>query len=202
MEKILNMARQKKNTTVESREKSFDEKTEVCMTQTVELENLQQEIDKARVELEQTKLELEEKRKAANAINPRREHDDDELRAIGRNASATSAKAAAKEQIEKQKLFDNVKITGKFINRRVPGQKAKLTYMKYEDDPVKWYELEDGKVYTLPRGFVDQINEYYYTPHFVQKVGNQNLTDATGDNSAIHHVDNSNKKYAFIPLSF
>lgn len=26
MEKILNMARQKKNTTVESREKSFDEK--------------------------------------------------------------------------------------------------------------------------------------------------------------------------------
>jgi hypothetical protein len=196
------MARQKKFTTVQSKEKPIEIKTEICMTQTVELENLQQEIDKARVELEQTKLELEEKRKAANAINPRREHDDDELRAKDRSIVANSAKAAAKEEIEKQKLFDNVKITGKFINRRVPGQKVKLTYMKYEDDPVKWYELEDGKVYTLPRGFVDQINEYYYTPHFVQKQGEQNLTDSTGDNSAIHHVDNSNKKYAFIPLNF
>ena len=150
MEKILYMARQKKFNTVESKEKNFDETTEVCMTQTVELENLQQEIDKARVELEQTKLDIEERKKQASLINPRREHDADDLRAQDRSTTATSAKAAAKELIEKQKVMDNIKVTGKFINRRVPGQKAKLTYMKYEDDPVKWYELDDGNVYPLP----------------------------------------------------
>lgn len=199
MEITLNMARQKKNTIVESQEKSHDEQTEICMTQTLELENLQQEIDKARVELEKTKIDLEEKRKQANAINPRREHDDDDLRAGIRGASATSSKEAGKAQIEKQKAIDNVMITGKFINRRAPGQSVKLTYMKYEDDPVKWYLLEDNKVYTLPRGFIDQINDHYYTPHFVQKQGE---IDPNKPSSAIHDVDTSNKKYAFIPLNF
>ena len=193
------MSRQKKFITVESKEKSIDEQTEVCMTQTIELENLQQEIDKARIELEQTKLDIEERKKQAQAINPRREHDEGDLRAQDRATTATSAKAAAAEQIEKQKALDNVRVTGKFINRRVPGQKVKLTYMKYIDDPVKWYELEDGKVYTLPRGFVDQINDYYYTPKFTQVQG---FVDPENPGSAIHEVDNSNKKYAFIPLNF
>lgn len=193
------MARHKKFITVDSKEKSIDEQTEVCMTQTVELESLQQEIDKARVELEATKLDIEERKKQAALINPRREHDANDLRAQDRSTTATSAKAAGLAEIEKQKLLDNVKITGKFINRRVPGQTVKLTYMKYEDDPVKWYELEDNKVYTLPRGFVDQINDYYYTPHFIQS---NEIMDPNKPKSSIHQVDNSNKKYAFIPLNF
>jgi hypothetical protein len=90
-------------------------------------------------------------------------------------------------------------ITGKFINRRAPGQAAKLTYIKYEDDLPKWYMLEDNKVYTLPRGFVDQINDHYYTPHFVQTQG---VMDPNRPCTAIHDVDTSNKKYAFIPLGF
>lgn len=90
-------------------------------------------------------------------------------------------------------------MTGKFINRRAPGQSAKLTYLKYADDPVKWYTMEDGKVYTIPRGFADQINEYYYTPHFIQKQG---IMDPNAPSSAIHDVDTSNKKYAFTPINF
>jgi hypothetical protein len=193
------MARQKNFITVDSKEKTLDETTEVCMTQTVELENLQQEIDKARIELESTKLDIEERKKQALAINPRRDHDESDLRAQDRSTKSTSAKAAAKEQIEKQKVLDNVRVTGKFLNRRAPGQKVKLTYMLYEDDPVKWYELEDGKVYTLPRGFVNQINEYYYTPHFVHTQGQM---DSDRPCSAIHEVDTSNKKYSFVPINF
>lgn len=169
------------------------------MTQTVELENLQQEIDKARVELEQTKLELEEKRKAANAINPRREHDDDELLAKDRSLVANSAKAAAKAEIEKQKAIENVKVTGKFINRRAPGQTVKLTYMHYDDDPVKWYTFEDGKVYTIPRGFAEEIRNYYHSPKFTQTQG---FVDPDRPGSAIHEVDTSHKKYDFVPLDF
>jgi hypothetical protein len=90
-------------------------------------------------------------------------------------------------------------ITGKFMNRRAPGQTVKLTYLRYETDPVKWYSFEDGKIYTIPRGFADQLNEHYYTPHFIQK---QTEMDPNRPASAIHDVDTSNKKYAFVPVNF
>ena len=61
LEKFLYMARQKKFNTVDSTVSTIEEKTEVHMTQTVELENLQQEIDKARVELDKQSLILKKK---------------------------------------------------------------------------------------------------------------------------------------------
>ena len=84
------------------------------------------------------------------------------------------------------------------MNRRAPGNPAKLTYMKYADDPVKWYTFEDGKVYTIPRGFADQINEYYHRPIFIQKEGELDPSNP----SQIHAVDTSNKSYAFVPVEF
>ena len=115
----------------------------------------------------------------------------------------STEKKALKEKIEKQKAFDNQKVTGKFINRRHPGKVSeKLLYQKYEDDPVKWYDFQDGGVYTIPRGFADQINEHYYTPIFNQKQGEQRLSSNLGDNSAISDVDTSKKKYSFVPVGF
>jgi hypothetical protein len=99
-------------------------------------------------------------------------------------------------------------ITGRFINLRVKGRTEKLPYHKYEDDPVKWYTFEDNKVYTIKRGFADQINggsdedPCHYIPRFVQKQGQQVITSTLGENSAIDHVDSSNKKFAFVPVSF
>jgi len=193
------MARQKKFSTVNSEQKSFDEKTEVCMSQENELETLQQDIDKARVELEQTKVSIEEKKKEMISLNPRRDHDEKEMSLVAKQVSMSNERVAMKENLEKQKLIDNQKITGKFLNRRAPGQPAKLCYIKYEDDPVKWYTFEDGKVYTIPRGFVEQINEHYHTPHFIQAEG---AMDPNRMGSSIHDVDTSNKKYAFVAMGF
>lgn len=109
------------------------------------------------------------------------------------------------EKIQKQKEFDSVLVTGRFSNRRAPGQSVKLPYQKYADDPVKWWPFEDGKVYTIPRGFADQINggtendPLYYTPRFVQKTG---IMDPDAPASSIHDVDTSNKKYSFTPVNF
>jgi hypothetical protein len=187
------MARQKKINTVDSKENH-----EVTMNTTLELESIQQEIDKARQELEATKVQIEEKKKELQS-NPRREHDEQEIAISQKHVNMQVDKGALKEKIEKQKAYDSIKVTGKFINRRSPGNSVKLTYIKYEDDPVKWYHLEDGKVYTLPRGFVDQIRDYYHTPQFTQKQG---LMNPDAPSSAIHEVDTSNKKYDFVPINF
>ncbi len=168
------------------------------MKESVVLETLETEIDKARVELEKTKMEIEEKKQEVKRISSR-EVGEDEMIIIKKQAARSVQGEALKAKIERQKAYDNEKVTGKFINRRAPGQPAKLTYMKYEDDPVKWYNFEDGKVYTIPRGFSDQINDHYFTPQFIKKDGPM---DPNAPSSQIHEVDTSNKKYAFLPVSF
>jgi len=187
------MARQKKTINVKE-----ENKEETIMSDEVTLDNIQTEIDLARKELEKTKLEIEEKKKEM-VTSSKRDLEEVEKELIAKQISRSNERKAKENVIDKLKAFDNERVTGKFINRRAPGQPAKLAYIKYEDDPVKWYEFQDGKVYTIPRGFADQINEYYHTPHFIQKEG---AMDPNAPSSVIHDVDTSNKKYAFLPLGF
>jgi hypothetical protein len=161
-----------------------------------EVEAARTELDLARQELEKTKAEIEAKKKELSAP---RQLDANEKK-IDDNRSARVAKNKALERkIEDQKRIDDTPITGRFMNRRAPGQSVKLTYMKYDTDPVKWYVFEDGKVYTIPRGFADQLNDYYHSPVFMQKDGE---LDPSRPNSVIQEVDKSNKKYAFVPTGF
>jgi hypothetical protein len=187
------MARQKKIKSLQ-----VEETQEVLMSDSQVLESLETEIDKARLELEKAKSEVEEKKAQLKTMTAR-EVTEDEMIIVKKQVSMSSEKAALKAKIEKQRQHDSEMVTGKFMNRRAPGNAAKLTYMKYETDPVKWYNLEDGKVYTIPRGFADQLNEHYYTPHFIQKQGEMDPNKPSG---AIHDVDTSNKKYAFVPVNF
>lgn len=185
------MGRHKKNNIVEE-----EVKKEVAMTEEAVLDSLQTEIDVARKELEQTKVALEERKKE---LSQRREVSEQEIAIIDKQTSRGNERKAKDSVIEKQREIDNQKVTGKFINRRAPGQQVKLCYIKYEDDPVKWHLFEDGKVYTIPRGFADQINDYYHTPQFVQR---NDFMNPDAPTSAIHEVDTSNKKYAFVPTAF
>lgn len=188
------MGRHKKNINVHLEES----KPEVIMSKEAVLDSVQTELDIARAELEKTKVALEEKRKELETT-ANRALDIKEAAIIQKQQTITNEQKAANEKIAQQKAFDNVPVTGKFINRRAPGQQVKLTYLKYNDDPVKWYTFDDGKVYTIPRGFADQINEHYHTPHFIQKAGEM---DPNKPASAIHQVDTSNKKYSFVPVNF
>lgn len=202
------MARQKKIKSLQIEEK----KNEVTMTEEKDspemtLESIQQEIDKARQELEQTKILIEEKKNELK-LQPRREVDADEQRIIDKQINNINSTKNKSDVIEKLREHDSMMVTGRFMNRRAPGQQVKLPYMKHSTDPVKWYILKDGGTYTIPRGFADQLNggddknPCYYTPVFIQKQGPQEFSDKMGENSAIAEVDTSNKKYAFVALAY
>lgn len=193
------MGRKRKNNVIQE-----EMKIEAVMSGDETLEAIQQEIDSARLELENTKREIEEKKHQLKLI-PNREISLQESQLVEKQVSMTSKMTTLQEKIEKQRIRDSEMVTGKFMNRRAPGQSVKLPYLKHATDPVKWYPLEDGKVYTIPRGFVDQLNggtdddPCYYTPRFIQKQGEMN---PDMPESAIHSVDSTNKKYAFVPTSF
>jgi hypothetical protein len=185
--------------------KKKQQQQEVPMTAVIEkeeqLNSIQSELDLANSELNRVKKEIEEAKQQIE-INSRREISKEEQRIVDKQVTNINQRESKNQVIEDQKRIDNQMVTGKFINRRVSGQPAKLTYMKYVDDPVKWYTFDDGGVYKIPRGFADQINEYYHIPKFKEKQGPQAFSDRVGDNSAIAEVDRSNKKYAFVPVGF
>ena len=206
------MGRHKKNKSIsikENKEVVMSDKEEILETALVvqeedvepiynQIELANQELDKARQELEDTKRQIEEK-KAVLKVNDRREISQEEKDISAKQLTASSEKRAALKKLEDQKAFDKVLVTGKFMNRRSPGQSVKLPYIKYAEDPVKWYPFVDGKTYTIPRGFADQLNEYYHTPQFTQRIGPM---DGNDPDSQIESVDTSNKKYAFVALNF
>lgn len=194
------MGRPKKENNINS---TFEEKTEVCMSNSATmiapeaLEELESEMDRVRIELQNTKNELEAKKEELKNIPA-------VVKDVAPSVQVKNQGLA--EKIAAQKAYDNEMVTGKFSNLRAPGQHAKLTYHKYADDPVKWYTLEHGKTYTIPRGFADQINggdesnPCYYTPRFIK---NENvIVDPDSPGSGIAAVDTSNKRYMFSPINF
>lgn len=172
--------------------KEFDEKTEVCVKDNEELEQIQQELDLARVELEKTKLEIETKKQELKLMPIQAKTLDAPSITIKNNSLA--------EKIAAKKAYDNEMVTGKFHNLRAKGQSAKLTYMHHSDDPVKWYTFNHGEIYTIPRGFADEINNHYHTPHFIKNEGI--ILDPSNPESGIHDVDTSDKMYSFTPVNF
>lgn len=188
------MARPKKQSNIQL---NFDEKTEVCMTSVNadDLEQIQKELDLARLELEKTKLDIETNKQLLKNSPVA------EVKTI--NDPNVSVKGVAlSEKIAAQKIIDSEMITGKFVNVRVKGKSEKLPYHKYADDPVKWYNFDCGKTYTIPRGFADQINggdetnPCYYTPTFIKNEGAIINPDEPG--SGLHAVDTTNKKFMFV----
>lgn len=177
---------------------------EVKENQEVLLEGLATEIDLSRIELEKINREIEEKKNSLKLISSRH-IDANEQAIIDRQQERRVEKEGALSKLEKQRAYDCEKVTGRFMNRHRPGQPIKLPYMKYPEDPCKWWPFEDGKVYTIPRGFADQINggtendPCYFIPKFVQKQGpmNPDLPE-----SQLHSVDSSQKRYAFVPVGF
>lgn len=171
------------------------------MTTEIEVEGFRQELDVIRVEIERARIEMKElelKKQELMATPARRELSEEEKTINDKLINVRSHNEGLRNKIEAQKAYDNMKVTGKFMNRRAPGNPVKLTYMKYADDPVKWYTFQDGAVYTIPRGFADQINDHYYRPKFIQKEGEMDPSNP----SQIHSVDTSNKSYAFVPVNF
>lgn len=204
--KKINTLQVKKNLEVsmskaseETIEKIKQHKEEIVeKNEEIVLESVKAEVDVSRLELEHLKREIQERKEALSKLDARK-YDEKETALSEKQITRGYQAGALKSKIAQQKEIDNQKLTGKFMNRRAPGQPVKLAYVKYEDDPVKWYEFNDGGTYTIPRGFADQINDHYYTPHFIK---NEGIMSLDYPESAIASVDTTNKKYAFVPVGF
>lgn len=170
------------------------------VAQEVQLESLQTEMDLARKELEETKTLIEARRAELKSMN-NREYDKKELEISEKQITQGSEKSALKRKIEAQKEYDCQMVKGRFLNQRSPGQKVKLTYQKYDTDQSKWWEFAHNGIYTIPRGFADQINEYYAKITYAQKQDDV-IRNPNEPGTALEHTPVRQQIYSFVPLSW
>ena len=108
--------------------------------------------------------------------------------------SAFNMREEGKRLINTKRDFDSQMVKGKFMNLRAPGQPVKLTYHKYSTDIEEgWKTFNHGEIYTIQRGFADQINNHYAKISFNKGTGQMNALEAAPSRSPI---------YAFVPLEF
>ena len=138
-------------------------------------------------------LKKEDETQNVSSLKPHRELDSVEQGMADRQISRTNAKLAMQDKIEKLKEMDSIPTTGKFMNLRAPGQPVKLPYIKHNTDPEKWWNFKHGEVYTIPRGFVEQINDYY-----------ADIVDMPSSDSgqALSGEKKRTPIYAFVPINW
>ena len=161
-----------------------------------EIETIRSELDFKTKELEDVKRQVQELVAKAN-----RPIDQQEQAIIEKQINTRTEGARLSDQKAKQKAYDNVKVTGRFMNMRAPGQSVKLPYIKYIDDDVKWHQFDHGRTYTIKRGFADQINEYYAKISYRQS---SNPMDPNNPNqpAALDDTPTRESLYAFVGLSY
>jgi len=61
---------------------------------------------------------------------------------------------------------DRVLVTGKFRFLELQGGTLRFSFRKYKGDPIERYELEDGKIYTIPYGVAKHLcHNVWYPVH-------------------------------------
>lgn len=71
--------------------------------------------------------------------------------------------AVKKDQKQKPNLKylrdkDRVMVKGKFLFHEVPGGRMSFSFRKWKEDPVERFDLDDGEIYTIPRGVARHLN--------------------------------------------
>src|SRR5271155_4083255 len=66
---------------------------------------------------------------------------------------------AERTKIEKMKKEDSKMVKAEYMNSRGRHERLTKPYCRYAGDPIHVYHLIAGRVYELPKGFVDEVND-------------------------------------------
>jgi len=95
---------------------------------------------------------------------------------------------------EQLRARDNEMVRGRFKYEEVPGGTLVFSYKKFKNDPVRNFTLEDGKIYTIPRGVAKHLaTSGSYPIHEYQ-------TDENG--RPIVRIGRHKRRYTFESLGF
>lgn len=99
-------------------------------------------------------------------------------------------KAEAAKKLDTQRERDQELITGVFRYIEHPGGTLRFRYHKYQEDGFPQYELQDGKIYKLPRMVARHLNQnvhYINYKHLDKQLGELAVHAAYNDGRVSTH---------------
>jgi len=122
---------------------------------------------------------------------------------------AAKAKPAVNEVNEKvaqnikyQHDKDREPVKGIFKYYEVPGGCLEFNYRAYKQDPIEFFSLIDGQVYTLPLGIAKHLNKSGWYPEYEYYKSDQTTTRAFSPEGHVMRVSRKTRRYGFQSLEF
>ena len=117
-----------------------------------------------------------------------------ELPNSNRGTGFEHMKPEHKKEMEAKKKESKRMVKARYINHRGPNERLESNYCEFSGEPIKCYRLIPGHTYELPRGFVDQVNNF-------GKIANRKSIEEPGD----HHSTEERPQtqlHELVPVEF
>lgn len=98
------------------------------------------------------------------------------------------------KDLKYQRDRDREMVRGIFRFYEVPGGNLSFSFRKYREDEIETYSLNDGEIYTIPRGVAHHLSNNCWYPEFAYK------QDESMRNVAM--MTKKKRRCSFDPLDF
>lgn len=114
----------------------------------------------------------------------------------GKSAINTEAKNApkTKKDLKYMRDKDREMVRGIFRFFEVPGGTMAFSFRKYKEDEIETYTLNDGSIYTVPRGVAHHLSNNCWYPEHAYKMDDQGKPSV--------QITKKKRRCSFEPLDF
>lgn len=107
-----------------------------------------------------------------------------------------------KKEMEKQKKEDSRIVKAEYMNSRGMHERLTKPYCKYAGDPIQIWHFIPGRVYEVPKGLVDEVNDK--NKIMKRRSGLVSLDGApvNKDETPLDNDQEGNWLHKFVPVGF
>lgn len=121
-------------------------------------------------------------------------------------AKSTVAKLDKNEKmaqsIKYQHDKDREPVKGIFKYYEVPNGCLEFNYRAYKEDPIEFFSLKDGEVYTIPLGIAKHLNKSGWYPEYEYYKSDDTTARAFSPEGHVMRVAKKVRRYGFQSLEF
>jgi hypothetical protein len=114
----------------------------------------------------------------------------------------TTKKENGKPDIKYLRDKDREPVKGIFRFYEAPGNILEFNYRAYKEDPIEFYSLKDGEIYTLPLGIAKHLNKSGWYPEYEYFKDDNTTVQSFSPQGHVMRVAKKVRRYGFQSLEF
>ena len=111
-------------------------------------------------------------------------------------------KPEKKKELEKQKKEDSRLVKAEYMNSRGPQERLTKPYCRYAGDPIQIWHFIPGKVYEVPIGLVNEVNDQNKVMKKRQGLVSLDGSNVTKTGAPLDRDQEGEWVHKFVPVSF